>query len=37
LKLKNLLDADVQYTQGEEVTREFQRGRELSADLQWTF
>ncbi len=36
-KLKNLLNPDVQYTQGKETTRIFTRGRELSLELQWAF
>lgn len=35
LKLRNLLDPDVEYTQGDEVTRVFKRGREVSLELQW--
>jgi outer membrane receptor protein involved in Fe transport len=37
LKLKNLLDSEVEFTQGEETTRIVKRGRELSLDLQWLF
>jgi hypothetical protein len=37
LKLKNLLDPNVEYTQGDETTRVFKRGREVSLGLQWTF
>lgn len=37
LKLKNLLDPDVEFTQGQETTRIFQLGREVSLELQWTF
>jgi outer membrane receptor protein involved in Fe transport len=36
-KLKNLLDPDVEFTQGQETTRIFQLGRELSLELQWAF
>jgi len=37
LKLKNLLDPDVEYTQGQETTRIFQLGREASLEVQWAF
>lgn len=37
MKLKNLLDPDVEFTQGEETTRIFQHGRELSFELQWNY
>ncbi len=37
VKLKNLLDPDVKFTQGQETTRIFKRGRELSLELQWAF
>jgi outer membrane receptor protein involved in Fe transport len=37
LKLQNLLDPDVEFTQGEETTRIFQRGRKVSLELQWIF
>lgn len=37
LKLKNLLDPDVEFTQGQETARIFQLGRELSLELQWAF
>ncbi len=36
LKLKNLLDPKVEFTQGEEVTREYYRGREISIDFSWS-
>lgn len=36
-KLKNLLDPDVEFTQGQETTRSFKRGREVSLELQWNF
>ena len=37
LKLKNLLDPKVEYTQGEETTRVFKLGREVVLELQWAF
>jgi outer membrane receptor protein involved in Fe transport len=37
LKLKNLLDPNVEFTQGKEITRFYERGREVSLALQWTF
>ena len=37
LKLKNLLDPDVEYTQGQETTRIFKLGREVSLELEWAF
>jgi hypothetical protein len=37
LKLKNLLDPEVEFTQGQETTRVFQLGRELNLELQWSF
>jgi hypothetical protein len=37
VKLKNLLNPDVEYTQGNESTRVFKAGRELSLELQWDF
>lgn len=37
LKLKNLLDPNVEFTQGEEITRFYERGREVSLALLWTF
>jgi len=37
LKLKNLLNPDVEYTQGEETTRIFKLGREISLGLQWVY
>ena len=35
LKLKNLLDSRVEYSQGQETTRSFKPGREVSLELQW--
>lgn len=35
LRLRNLLDPNVEFTQGEEVTRQFRRGRELGLTLEW--
>jgi TonB-dependent receptor len=37
LKFKNLLNPNVEYTQGQETTRIFKPGREFSAELKWTF
>ncbi|MBK8285204.1 MAG: TonB-dependent receptor [Ahniella sp.] len=37
LKLRNLLDPKVEFQQGDEITREFRRGRELSIGLDWKF
>jgi len=37
LKLKNLLNPDVEFTQGTEITRTFRPGREFSAELKWAF
>jgi len=37
LKLKNLLDPDVKFTQGGEITRAYSRGRDFSLDLEWSF
>jgi hypothetical protein len=37
LKLKNLLDPLVEFKQGQETTREFKLGREVSLELQWAF
>ena len=35
LRLRNLLDPKVEFTQGDEITREFRRGRELGLTLEW--
>ena len=35
LRLRNLLDPKVEFTQGNEITREFRRGRELGLTLEW--
>ncbi len=37
LKLRNILDPKVEFTQGDEVTREFKRGSEVSLGLQWSY
>ncbi|MGK2927556.1 MAG: TonB-dependent receptor domain-containing protein [Lysobacterales bacterium] len=37
MKLKNLLDPEVEYTQGQETTRTYKLGREASVELQWAF
>ena len=36
-RLRNLLDPKVEYTQGNGVTREYRRGRELLLTLDWKF
>lgn len=35
LRLRNLLDPKVEYKQGDEVTREYRRGRELGLTIEW--
>ncbi|MEO6064178.1 MAG: TonB-dependent receptor, partial [Lysobacterales bacterium] len=35
LRLRNLLDPRIEYTQGDETTREFKRGREVLVTLEW--
>lgn len=37
VKLKNLLDPGVEFTQGGEVTRFYKRGRDISIGLDWKF
>jgi hypothetical protein len=37
MKLKNLLDPEVEFTQGGEVTRAYKRGREVSLEIQWQY
>lgn len=37
VKLRNLLDPKVEFTQGGFTTREYRRGREVSVGLDWTF
>lgn len=37
LKLQNLLDPDVEFLQGGQVKRTYNKGRELSIGLQWTY
>lgn len=37
LKLDNLLDSEVKFTQGDRTTRQYQRGREISLGLQWSY
>jgi hypothetical protein len=37
MKLKNLLDPEVEFTQGGEVTRVYKRGREVSLEIQWQY
>lgn len=36
LRARNLLDPAIEYTQGGQTTREFRRGRELHATLEWS-
>ncbi|HET6604939.1 MAG TPA: TonB-dependent receptor [Xanthomonadaceae bacterium] len=35
LRLRNLLDPEVEFTQGVEITRSFRRGRELALTIEW--
>ncbi|MFN9067187.1 MAG: hypothetical protein ACK5V3_08155, partial [Bdellovibrionales bacterium] len=35
LKVKNILDAEIQYRQGREVIRAYRRGVEVSAGASW--
>jgi hypothetical protein len=35
VRLRNLLDPDVQFTQGSEVTRDYKRGRGVVLTLEW--
>lgn len=37
VKLQNLLDSEVEFTQGEEVTRRYKKGRELGLSLTWAY
>ena len=37
LKLKNLLDDEVEFTQGDEITRAYRKGRELSIGFTYSF
>jgi hypothetical protein len=37
LRLRNLLDPEVEFTQGEEVARRFRKGREAAFSLEWRF
>ncbi|MBW3566384.1 MAG: TonB-dependent receptor, partial [Proteobacteria bacterium] len=36
VRLQNILDADVEYTQGDEITRTYTNGRLISLGLKWT-
>jgi hypothetical protein len=36
VRLRNLLDPKVEFTQGDQVTREYRRGREVSVTLEWS-
>ncbi len=35
VKLRNLLDPEVEYRQGREITRQFNKGREIALTLEW--
>ena len=37
LRLRNLLDPKVEYTQGEQVQRHFRKGREVNLSVEWRF
>lgn len=37
LRLRNLLDPDVEFTQGSEVSRRYSKGREVAISLEWKF
>lgn len=37
LKLDNLLDSEVKFTQGDRTTRQYRKGREISLGLQWSY
>lgn len=37
LKFQNLLDSDVKFIQGDRVTRQYRKGREVSLGLQWRY
>ena len=36
MRLRNLLDPEVRFMQGDGVLREFQRGRELAFSFEWS-
>ncbi len=37
LRLRNLLDPKVEYTQGEEISRRYRKGREIAVNLEWSY
>ncbi len=37
LRLRNLLDPQVEYTQGSEVSRRYRKGREVAVNLEWSY
>lgn len=37
LRLRNLLDPKVEYTQGSEVSRRYRKGREVAVNLEWSY
>ena len=37
LRLRNLLDPEVEYTQGDETSRRYRKGREVAATLEWKY
>lgn len=37
LRLRNLLDPDVEFTQGDEVQRSYRKGREIAVSLEWRY
>lgn len=37
LRLRNLLDPAVEFTQGDEVSRRYRKGREIAVNLEWNY
>lgn len=37
LRLRNLLDPAVEYTQGDELSRRYRKGREVAVNLEWSY
>lgn len=37
LRLRNLLDPKVEYTQGDEISRRYRKGREIAVNLEWSY
>ncbi len=37
LRLRNLLDPAVEYTQGGEISRRYRKGREVAVNLEWNY